>query len=59
MSAFDTTEEYYARQDEFRRYIKNKVNPARTAHGLKEIDDDSARECFRILDEFFIAWRKP
>jgi hypothetical protein len=58
-SLFRTTEEFYVRQDEFRRYIADEVNPARAKHGLSEIRDDEARECFRIMDKFFAEWRKP
>jgi hypothetical protein len=47
----------HVRQDEFRRYIADEVNPARAKHGLTEIRDDEARECFRILDKFFAEWR--
>lgn len=56
-SLFRTTEEYFARQHEFRNYIADKVNPARAKHGLSEIRDDEARECFRIMDQFFAEWR--
>lgn len=55
-SLFRTAEEYFVRQDEFRRYIAEQVNPARAAHGLSEIRDDEARECFRIMDKFFGEW---
>lgn len=58
-SLFRTTEEFYVRQDEFRRYIADEVNPARVKHGLSEIRDEEARECFRIMDKFFVEWRKP
>lgn len=57
-SIFRTSEEYFARQDEFRCYIAEQVNPARLAAGLSVIGDDEARECFRILDQFFVGWRK-
>lgn len=50
MSKFRTTEHFYAEQDAFRRYIADKVNPARKAAGLSEIRDEEARECFRIID---------
>ena len=46
------TEQYFIEQDEFRRYVANQVNPARVEAGLKPIDDDSARECFRIIYDF-------
>ena len=56
-SLLRTTEEFYVRQDEFCRYIADEVNPARVKHGLSEIRDDEARECFRILDQLFVKWR--
>lgn len=57
-SIFRTTEEYFARQDEFRIYIQDVVNPARQRAGLAEIREDEARDCFRLLDKFFADWRK-
>ena len=56
---FRTTEEFYVRQGEFIRYIEDEVNPARAKHGLSQIREDEARECFRIMDKFFVEWRKP
>lgn len=58
-SLFRTNEEYHIRCDEFRQYIIEHVNPARKGAGLSEIRDFEARECFRILDRFFVQWRLP
>jgi len=33
------------------------VNPARLAEGLSEIKYQHAKECFRIMDKFFVQWR--
>lgn len=57
-SLFRTTEEYCVRQDEFLAYCDEHVNPARVAAGLKPLDDRTAREAFRILDKFFMHWRR-
>lgn len=46
------SEQWYALQEEFIRYIINQVNPARLDAGLSEIREHEARECFRILDDF-------
>jgi hypothetical protein len=59
MSRFATSDEYFRAQDEFRRYVETEVNPARVKHGLSEIRDAEARECFRIIDEFLDDWMKP
>jgi len=56
-SLFRTTEEYFIRQEEFWQYIKDEVNPARLAEGLSEIKYQHAKECFRIMDKFFVQWR--
>lgn len=56
MNRWPTTEHYYAAQDDFRRYIRDKVNPARAKAGLSEIRDEEARECFRIIDQFLDRW---
>ncbi len=58
-SLFRTNEEYHIRCDEFRAYIIEQVNPERVKAGLGEIRDAEARECFRILDQFFVKWRQP
>ena len=50
---FDKAEEYFAAQDEFRRYIADQVNPARVLNDLPPIDDHAARECFRIVDNLY------
>lgn len=49
------SEEYYIQRDDFMRYIEDKVNPARLDVGLSGIREHEARECFRILYEF---WQK-
>jgi hypothetical protein len=56
-SLFRTTEEYFIRQEEFWQYINEQVNPARLADGLSEIKYQHAKECFRIMDKFFVQWR--
>jgi hypothetical protein len=56
-SAFQRTEDYFCRRDEFMKYIDDHVNPARESAGLKLISDPEAQECFRILDKFFMHWR--
>jgi hypothetical protein len=48
----ETSEEYYARRDDFMRYIAFEVNPARLKAGLSEIREHEARECFRIIHDF-------
>ncbi len=45
-------ENYYCKRDDFLRYIADNVNPARLAAGLKELDETTANECFRILNDF-------
>ena len=45
-------EDYYIRRDDFLRYIADNVNPARLAAGLRELDETTASECFRILNDF-------
>ncbi len=47
-----TGEEYYIQRDSFLSYIKTHVDPVRVANGLAPLDDDTARECFRILNDF-------
>lgn len=56
-SAFRTTEEFHAYQQEFLNYITDEVNPARINAGLPAIGRHEAHECFRILDKFFVHWR--
>lgn len=51
MSRFESTEEFFAAQDAFRRDVRDRINPIRREHGLEEISDVAARECFRLLDE--------
>lgn len=46
----------HARRDDFRRYIRKEVNPARVKAGLSEIRDDEAGECFRIINQFLDRW---
>lgn len=46
------SEEYYCERDEFVRYIAINVNPERVKNNLKPIDEDGARECFRIIYDF-------
>lgn len=50
---FDSSDAYFLAQDEFRRYIEDRVNPARAMNGLSPIGDHEARECFRILDNLY------
>jgi len=50
--SIESTEEYYTKQDEFVRYVKKEVNPARKEAGLKELDTDDCRVCFRIIYDF-------
>lgn len=47
------SEEYYIDRDDFIRYIIEEVNPARLKVGLSEIREHEARECFRILNDFY------
>lgn len=56
MSLFTNTEEFYAAQDDFRRFLATQVNPCRRASGLEEISDIAARECFRIFDQYSTRW---
>lgn len=56
---FATAEEYFTARDAFLVYCEYEVNPARMANGLKPIDLLTAREAFRIIDEFCVDWRKP
>lgn len=51
VGSYPSSEEFYAARDTFRRYVADEVNPARKAHGLTEIRDDEANECFRIIDQ--------
>lgn len=53
------SEQYYIDQDDFIRYIKEKVNPERLKAGLKEVDDVAARVCFRIIYDFREKWMQP
>jgi uncharacterized protein YkwD len=50
-AAMNTSEEYFSSRDDFIRYIVTEVNPARRQHGLSEIREDEARECFRIMHQ--------
>lgn len=52
------TEEYYIMRDEFMRYIEDSTNPARIVAGLQPIGEHEARECYRILYEFWRKWEK-
>ena len=45
-------EDYYIKRDDFLRYIVDNVNPARLAAGLRELDETTVNECFRILNDF-------
>jgi hypothetical protein len=47
------TEEWYLQRDMFEAYIEDEVNPARLAEGLSLIRKHEARECYRILYEFW------
>jgi hypothetical protein len=49
----ESAEEYYIRRDGFLRHIKDNVDPARVANGLQPLDETTARECFRILNDFW------
>lgn len=48
----DRSEQYYIDRDKFVRYIDHTVNPIRLEAGLKAMDLDTARECFRIIRDF-------
>ena len=48
----ESGEEYYCKRDDFVRYIEDEVNPAREKFNLKPIDQRSALECYRILNDF-------
>lgn len=50
------SEEYYIMRDDFLRYIDDDVNPARFKAGLAEIKTIDARECYRILYDFWKKW---
>lgn len=55
---FNTAEEYFTARDAFLVYCEDEVNPARVANGLKPLDLPTAREAFRIIDEFCVDWSK-
>lgn len=48
-ATYESSEEFSAAQDAFRRYISETVNPVRAKYKLEQISDTAARECFRIL----------
>jgi len=53
----ETTELYYAREDEFWRYIEDEVNPHRIKVDLDPINHSQAMACYRILREFMNRWQ--
>jgi len=48
------TEDYYAKQEQFVRYVDHKVNPARKESYLEPIREYEARECYRILHQIWV-----
>lgn len=53
MTWFATSEEYFATRDSFIAYVVDEINPARIKAGLSELREHEARECFRIMHDFF------
>jgi len=52
------SEHWYMMRDKFMRYIEDEVNAARVAADLQPIREHEARECYRILYEFWSKFDK-
>ena len=52
------SEHWYMMRDKFMRYIEVEVNAARVAADLQPIREHEARECYRILYEFWSKFDK-
>ena len=52
------SDDYEIRYDQFAKYIAEQVNPGRVEKGLTVIDRNTAREFFRMMNDFCDNWEK-
>ena len=45
--------------DQYMKWIHDDTNPKRVQNGLEPINDEDAKKCYEIMEDFLEEWRKP